>query len=137
MFSFSYRPEIRFRDIDLLGHVNNAVYLSYLEQTRIAYLSGLGLRGSKPSTILVANEIDYLRPVLLQDKLEVKMACVAIGNKSLVFAYEILANDVLAAKAKSTHVWFDLEQNQTSIVPENAVALLEAFEGQKLKTRES
>ncbi|MFN3265707.1 MAG: acyl-CoA thioesterase [Deinococcales bacterium] len=135
MFKFSYQPEIRFRDIDVLGHVNNAVYFSYLEQTRIAYLRHLGLRDQKPSTILVANQIDYLRPVLLGDKLEIKMACTSIGNKSLVFIYEIYANHGLAAKAKSTHVWFDAEQNKTSPVPEQAIAALERFEGQKLKNR--
>jgi acyl-CoA thioester hydrolase len=135
MFKFSHHPEIRFRDIDVLGHVNNAVYLSYLEQTRILYLSQLGLRGSTPSTILVANEIDYLRPVLLTDVLEVKMACEHIGTKSLVFVYEIFANGTLAAKAKSTHVWFDAATNSTSTVPEHAVQILEGFEGQTLKNQ--
>jgi acyl-CoA thioester hydrolase len=133
MFEFSYYPEIRFRDIDVLGHVNNAVYLSYLEQTRIGYLSHLGLRGSKPSTILVANQIDYLRPVLLTDKLEVRMACERIGNKSLVFVYEMYVGEVLTARAKSTHVWFDAATNSTSAVPEHAISKLEGFERRSLK----
>jgi acyl-CoA thioester hydrolase len=131
---FSYRPEIRFRDIDVLGHVNNAVYLSYLEQTRILYLTQLGLRGSRPSTILVANEIDYLRPVLLEDRLEVRMACERIGTKSLVFVYELYVGDVLTARAKSTHVWFDAATSTTGVVPDHAVQVLEGFEGRALRS---
>jgi acyl-CoA thioester hydrolase len=130
---FSHHPEIRFRDIDVLGHVNNAVYLSYLEQTRILYLSNLGLRGAKPSTILVANEIDYLRPVHLEDRLEVKMRCEKIGGKSLVFVYELSVAHNLVAKAKSTHVWFDAAKNSTEIVPEHAIQILEQFEEKSLR----
>jgi acyl-CoA thioester hydrolase len=133
MFKFSYHPEIRFRDIDVLGHVNNAVYLSYLEQTRIKYLTQLGLRGAKPSTILVANEIDYLRPVLLEDSLEIKMRCEKIGSKSLVFVYEMYVGEVLTARAKSTHVWFDAATNSTATVPDHAVGILEQFEGRGLR----
>jgi acyl-CoA thioester hydrolase len=135
MFKFSYHPEIRFSDIDVLGHVNNAVYFSYLEQTRIKYLSNLGLRGTKPSTILVANQIDYLRSVLLEDRLEVKMRCERIGSKSLVFGYELYVGQTLTTKATSTHVWFDAENNVTTSVPEHAVQMLEQFEERALRIR--
>jgi acyl-CoA thioester hydrolase len=124
-FVFSHTLEIRFKDIDALGHVNNAVYITYLEQTRAKYLEQLGLRGSHPTTILVGNEIDYLRPVLLHDRLEVKMRCLSIGHKSLKFAYEIMANNTLAARAISTHVWYDFEQNMSVAVPPEAKAKLE------------
>ena len=129
---FSHKLEIRFRDIDALGHVNNAVYLSYLEQTRAKYLENLGLRGSHPTTILVGNEIDYLRPVLLHDSLEVKMCCLSIGRKSLKFEYHVFANLELAARAISTHVWFDFETKQRILVPPEAIIKLEALEQKKL-----
>ncbi len=132
MFFFSHQLEIRFRDIDALGHVNNAVYLSYLEQTRAKYLFALGLRGSHPTTILVSNEIDYLRPVLLHESLEVKMRCAEIGRKSLKFEYEVYANAQLAARAKSVHVWFDFETQVSIAVPPEAIAKLEALEQRTL-----
>ncbi len=135
MYYFSHSLEIRFRDIDALGHVNNAVYLSYIEQTRAKYLEGLGLRGSHPTTILVGNEIDYLRPVLLHESLEVKMRCTEIGRKSLKFEYEIHANNELAARAKSTHVWFDFAANTSVPVSPEAIAKLEALEQKKLVAR--
>jgi acyl-CoA thioester hydrolase len=134
MFYFAHTLEIRFKDIDALGHVNNAVYLSYLEQTRAKYLESLGLRGTHPTTILVGNEIDYLRPVLLHDTLEVKMRCLSIGNKSLKFEYQVLANQILAARAISTHVWYDFENNISVPIPLEAITKLEALEQQNLRT---
>lgn len=131
-FFFSHTLEIRFKDIDALGHVNNAVYLTYLEQTRAKYLEQLGLRGSHPTTILVSNEIDYLRPVLLHDILEVKMRCSSIGHKSLKFEYEVYANSQLAARAISTHVWFDFEKNTSIAVPPEAIGKLEHLEQRSL-----
>jgi acyl-CoA thioester hydrolase len=132
MFFFLHNLEIRFRDIDALGHVNNAVYLSYLEQTRAKYLETLGLRDSHPTTILVGNEIDYLRPVLLHDSLIVKMRCLSIGRKSLKFEYHVFANAELAARAISTHVWFDFAAGQSVLVPPEAILKLEQLEQKKL-----
>ena len=134
MFYFAHPLEIRFRDIDALGHVNNAVYLTYLEQARAKYLEQLGLRSSHPTTILVGNEIDYLRPVLLHDSLEVKMRCTGIGRKSLKFEYQIYANSLLAARAKSSHVWFDFTAQQSILVPNVAIAALEKFEQMSLRS---
>ncbi len=131
-FYFIHSLEIRFRDIDALGHVNNAVYLTYLEQARAKYLEQLGLRGSHPTTILVGNEIDYLRPVLLHDILEVKMRCSSIGTKSLKFEYEVHANAQLAARAISTHVWFDFTNNISVPVPPEAISKLEHLEQRTL-----
>lgn len=135
MFFFSHQLEVRFRDIDALGHVNNAVYLSYLEQTRAKYLERLGLRGSHPTTILVGNEIDYLRPVLLHESLEVRMRCTEIGRKSLKFEYEVYANAQLSARAKSAHVWFDFDAGQSMLVPPEAIAQLEGLEQKKLQSK--
>ncbi len=134
MFFFSHILEIRFRDIDALGHVNNAVYLTYLEQTRAKYLEALGLRGLHPTTLVVSNQIDYLRPVLLHDTLEIKMRCLSIGRKSLKFEYHVFANTQLAARAISTHVWFDFEVGQSVLVPPEAVFRLETHEQKKLLT---
>ncbi len=131
-FKFSHSIEIRFRDLDSLGHVNNAVYLSYLEQARMVYLQGLGLRSSHPTTILVRNEIDYKRPVFLGDRLKIFVRVVRIGSKSLEFGYELHANGLLCAVASSVLVWFDFQQNLSVVVPLEARASIEAFEGRVL-----
>jgi acyl-CoA thioester hydrolase len=128
VFRFSYPLEIRFRDLDMLGHVNNAVYLSYLEQARMVYLQRLGLRADHPTTILVRNEIDYSRPVFLLDTLEVFVRVARIGTKSLKFQYEIHANRIPCAKASSVIVWYDFVAQKSVPVPADARGAIEAFE---------
>ena len=128
MFRFSLPLEIRFRDLDMLGHVNNAVYLSYLEQARMVYLQRLGLRADHPTTILVRNEIDYSRPVFLLDSLEVFVRVARIGTKSLEFQYEIHANGLPCAKASSVIVWYDFSAQKSVPVPADARGIIEAFE---------
>jgi acyl-CoA thioester hydrolase len=128
VFRFAHPIEVRFRDIDLLGHVNNAVYLSYLEQARAIYLHRLGLRQDHPTTVLVRNEIDYRRPVHLGDAVTVAVRVARIGNKSLEFQYEVRVDDVTCAIASSVHVWFDFATNQSVRVPNNARAVIESFE---------
>ena len=85
--------EVRFRDIDSMGHVNNAVYLSYFEQARMAWFKKLV--GSEwnwiDAGILVArHEIDYKSPVSLNDNITISTWCESMGTSSLVMAYEII-----------------------------------------------
>jgi acyl-CoA thioester hydrolase len=129
-FRFSHVIEVRFRDVDMLGHVNNAVYLSYLEQARMVYLQGLGLRDRHPKTILVRNEIDYKHPIHLNDTLEVFVRVARIGTKSLEFAYLVHANGLTCAVASSVHVWYDFEAARSVPVPLEARQRIAAFEAE-------
>jgi acyl-CoA thioester hydrolase len=112
----------------MVGHVNNAVYLSYLEQARMVYLQQLGLRERFPRTILVRNEIDYKRPVHLGDALEVWVRVARVGTKSLEFAYEVRIGDVVCAVASSVHVWYDFERGESVVVPLEAREAIARFE---------
>jgi acyl-CoA thioester hydrolase len=135
VYRFSHRLEVRFRDLDALGHVNNAVYLSYLEQARVLYFQRLNLRSDgEPLTLLARNEIDYLRPVLLGEELEVFVRVARIGTKSLRFECEIHAAGELAARAASVLVWYDFENSRSVAVPDEARRKIEAFEGRTLET---
>jgi acyl-CoA thioester hydrolase len=70
--------QVRFRDLDALGHVNNAVYLTYLEVARAAYFSRLEPDWvGKGHFILARAEVDFLRPILLEDPVEVGVRVVA------------------------------------------------------------
>ncbi len=132
MFKFKYLLEVRFRDIDAFHHVNNAVYLTYMEQARVMYLRGIGLFAPTHTMILARSEVDYRKAVFLGDRLEVWARVAKIGNKSLEFEYEIYANDVLCASAHSVHVWYDFEANQSQPVPLEVRRTLEQFEGRSL-----
>ena len=91
---YSHRLDVRFRDCDPLGHVNNAVYLTYLEQARLHYwraLWGFGEPGSPvPGVIMARAEIDYRMPAHYGQTLEIRIDLAAIGRTSFTYDYEIV-----------------------------------------------
>jgi acyl-CoA thioester hydrolase len=76
------RIEIRWRDVDNYGHVNNAVYLTYIENARIAYLrEGLGLESLDDLLVIVAKvHIDFVSRASLGESLEVGTRVSRIGT---------------------------------------------------------
>ena len=88
MMKGTYPVEIRFKDIDLAGHVHNSVYLSYFEQARmmlfVEFVADDWDWKSK-GLILARNEIDYILPVHLGDKIHISIECDHIGTKALRF----------------------------------------------------
>ena len=113
--------QIRFADIDVMGHVNNAVYLSYFEYTRVYYfekLVGKKWDWKNNGTILIKNEVEYLKPILLGDKPKIEMFIGKIGNKSFTFHYEIRVNGILYTKALSIMVSYNQFNKKTIQIPD-------------------
>jgi acyl-CoA thioester hydrolase len=99
--TWTLREHVRFRDCDTMGHVNNAVYSTYLEQARIAILDGLD------AFILARVEIDFRAELRTGEDVEVRSRCTRIGTKSFDLEHEIWAGDRLVAGAKSVLVGYD------------------------------
>lgn len=114
--------QVRFADCDIMGHVNNAVYLSYFEQARMHYFSGMvgdQWDWKKQGVILVKNEVEYLAPIFLHDTPKIKVLLESIGTKSFTLAYEVFVNGKIRSKGKSTLVCFDFySQSTTEVFPE-------------------
>ena len=112
---FVHRETVRFRDLDSMGHVNNAVFLTYLEEARIAFLFG---RGATTESIIVARvEIDYRSPVRLGDTVEVGVRCSRLGTKSFGLGYELRVRDQVVAEARSVQVFYDYERREATDLP--------------------
>ena len=112
--------QVRFADLDVMGHVNNSVYLSYFEMTRVHYfkeLVGSKWDWRKEGVLLVRNEIDYLKPILLNDEPEVYLSLEKIGEKSISLLYEIKINHEVYTKGRSVLVCFNSEEGKTIQVP--------------------
>jgi acyl-CoA thioester hydrolase len=109
MASFPYvrRERVRFRDCDLMGHVNNAVYSTYLEEARIEVLGGLA------DFILARVEIDFRSEIRAGEEIEVRTRCSRVGTKSFELEHEIHADGRLAAEAKSVLVGYDYVLGQS------------------------
>jgi acyl-CoA thioester hydrolase len=111
-----HRETVRFRDADSLGHVNNAVYLTYLEQARVAMRNEYGFEWT--GLILARCEIDFRDQVNIDDVVEVTMWPTRVGNKSFELGYELKVEDRLVAEAKTVLVAFDYERNESRPLPE-------------------
>ena len=128
--------QIRFKDIDKMGHVNNANYLTYIETARIKYFEDAVGDSKKWShqvgIILARTEIDYKAPVFLHDILYVYTRCSRIGTKSLTLEWIIVreknGSEQVTAQGLSVLVCYDYVHEQTIAVPDEQRRSIEAFE---------
>jgi acyl-CoA thioester hydrolase len=110
-FDFIHEEPVRFRDIDAMGHVNNAVFLTYIESARSAYFWHLGIaRSLEDLTLVVA-------PVGFPEVVEVGVRAGRFGEKSFGLDHELRVRGELAAEAKTVLVAYDYERAQTVEIP--------------------
>ena len=125
--------QVRFSDTDGLGHVNNAIYLNYLEVSRIDYLRRVvgRVKIEEFGVIIARIEIDYKSPVLHSEKLLVGCRVTEIGGSSIKMDYRIetKAEGRLVAEAKSVMVAFDYDLNKPVRVSDEWREKMEAFDG--------
>lgn len=113
--------QVRFSDCDMMGHVNNAVYLSYFEMARIYYFGMLLAKDrdwKKEGVLLRKNEVEYLKPVLLHDVPQISVYLENIGSKSFTVAYELRVDNELRTIGKSVLVCYNSIENKTFEVTE-------------------
>ncbi len=125
-----YQPEIRFFDIDAMGHVNNSVYFTYFEMARVHFfgqLIGKEWNWTENGVLVAHNEIDYIRPVMFEDKIDIHVLVKKVGAKRFTLGYEVKKGDVLYAKGGSVMVTYDFKNNVTAPIPEAYKGLLEGL----------
>ncbi|AFH39804.1 acyl-CoA thioesterase [Thermus thermophilus] len=123
--------QVRFRDLDALGHVNNAVYLTYFEVARAAYFSRLERDWVERGHFILARaEVDFLRPIHLEDPVEVGVRVVRIGRSSFDMEYRVEVRGEEAARGRTVQVW--LEGGSPAPLPEAIRERIRALEGRPL-----
>ena len=128
MTTFEHEIDVRFRDCDALGHVNNAVYLTYLEQARFAHWQRLTGTSGIPRTFIIARvECDYRAQATVGDRLVVRLKVAAVGNSSFTFEYEISNGRTRAvvATARTVQVMYDYTAGRPVPIPDDVRARLE------------
>ena len=98
-FKHKLKIQIRYKDGDNQGHVNNAVHLTYFETARVEYFKDIistPIDWSEKGLILARNEIDYFKPILLEDEVYCYTKVVSFGTKS----FEM--NNILTIKTGDT-----------------------------------
>lgn len=126
----------RFRDSDAMGHINNAVYVTYLEVGRQEYWRTLdGTADYRRVPFILAHvTIDFRSEALIAETLEVALRCASIGGKSFEFRYEIREKITrrLVVEAVTVQVCYDYAAKRSIPMPDPLRRALEGFEGQSL-----
>jgi acyl-CoA thioester hydrolase len=135
-FRFRHQVRARFRDCDLFGHVNNAVYFTYMEEARWAYwrqLTGDFPDTRLPGLILARAECDFIRPVRPGETIDIWLGTTKIGRTSMTIACEMVdAHGHAVAKGIAVMVSYDYNAAKPAPVPDWARTRIEEYEGRQL-----
>lgn len=130
-YRYVYTQEVVFRDLDAFGHVNNGVYLTYIENARIGYVRDvLGIESLEGLLMIVASvKIDFRSRANLGETLEVGARASRVGTKSFDLDHEVRGPDGrLVAEAQTTLVAFDYGNDRTMPVPDEWRERIESYE---------
>ena len=132
-FKTAVEVQVRFADTDALGHVNNAVYLEYLELARVEWIRRvLGAVETKDFGVILARvEIDYKSPAFHHETLVAGVKVVELGGASMLMEYRIEDKKTgrLVAQAKTVMVGYDYRENRVKRWPDEVREKVEAYDG--------
>ena len=134
-FRFFHPTEVRYGDLDPQGHVNNAKYLTYMEQARIAYVKALDIwkGGSFLSLgiILADIKITFQAPMTYGQNVSVGVRVTRLGNKSITMEHIIQDSDtrLVMAQATAILVAYDYAREESILVPDTWRESILNYEG--------
>ena len=138
------RIQVRYKDLDPFGHVNNAVYLEYFEEVRLAYWRALADQigfddleaGDIPGARFVIAEttVRFKAPVFLDDTLHGAASIPTIGNRSYAMDFEFRTGEtfdggLLVAEGFAAHVFFDPKTGEVQPRPDWFLPAVAELEG--------
>ena len=133
--SFKYKTslETRFADFDMMGHVNNAVYFTYMEIGRTKYWAHAIKWDWQKTGVVIGNaSIDYINPIFINDKIHIYVKTSRIGNTSFDLEYLIVkeqtGTEVICSRGKTVCVAFDYGTKKSTPIPEKEKEKMISFE---------
>ncbi|WP_428385681.1 acyl-CoA thioesterase [Nevskia ramosa] len=124
--------DVRWGDVDMLGHVNNAKYFTYDESSRIAYFEPFGADDPRMwkdyGLILASIGADFIQQVHYPAQLTVGTRVTKIGRSSMNTLSGLFVGDQLMAAVRGVLVWFDYVNQKAMPVPEHIRAAIRARE---------
>jgi acyl-CoA thioester hydrolase len=128
----TFHCPMRWSDMDAYGHVNNVVYLTYLEEARVDMLftigAELGAKALSEGVLVARHEIDYRRPLVYHHRgVDIDLWTDAIKGASFEIRYEVHDDETVFARAASVLVPFDLTAQRPRRVSPEERAFLERY----------
>ncbi|MDX3929275.1 MAG: thioesterase family protein [Shinella sp.] len=121
--TFDYRPAVTSDDIDEMGHVNNAVYLRWVQETIVAYWRHIAPAEAIAKYLWVAlkHEIIYRLPIFLNDEIHSLVTATSVRGSRASFTTLIKRGDELAAEIRSSWCSIDAETRRPIRLPDDIV----------------
>jgi len=132
-FKYKTAIETRFADFDMMGHVNNAVYFTYMEMARTKYWKqAISWDWEKTGVVIAQASLDYILPVFLKDKITMYVRTSRIGTSSFDLEYtlvkEVNGKEEVCTKGKTVCVAFDYTTKSPAPIPEAEKNKMLSFE---------
>lgn len=124
---------MRFNDIDVLGHVNNAVQITYFDFGKVRYFETLKkqiIDWSGSDLVMVHFEVDFMEPIFRQNSIVVKTKVYEIGNKSLKLVQILQDANTghIKSVCKSVMCGFDTKTNKGLVISDEWRELIQKYE---------
>ncbi|WP_212845532.1 thioesterase family protein [Catellatospora sp. IY07-71] len=128
---FTYHCALRWSDLDAYGHVNNARFLTLYEEARVAMMfvgaREAGVTSFEEGIVVSRHEVDYLRPVDYGDPVRIELWVEDLRPSRFTVAYELFDGDLLASRAKSVLVPYDLVRQRPRRLSESEQSFLKPW----------
>ena len=132
-FNHQMLVQIRFSDIDMLGHVNNAVYMNYFDMAKTKYFQAVhnAEDWSRLDVVVASVNVDFLHPVFFNEDIIVKTKITRLGNKSfnMIQHIELADSGEVKTISRSVMVGFDMTTNSSKPLTECWKKQVREFEG--------
>jgi acyl-CoA thioester hydrolase len=135
-FKHKIKMKVRFSDLDAMRHVNNATYLTYLEEARISYykdILDLPKKDIDFGAVVAKIEISYIHPLVLGEEIEVLTRTFKFGRKSSdienLIVVERKGEKIIAAQAFTKLVSYDYKTLKSIETPADIQNRIKEFEG--------
>jgi acyl-CoA thioester hydrolase len=130
-FRFSIPIQPRYADFDMLGHLNNATYLTYYEVARLYYFEEIGWKLKDATNVVAHFEIDFLNPIVPQNEILCSIKTSSLGSKSFKMEYELISLDksICFSRAHSVQVCIDRTTGTAVKIPDNVRQLISNYDG--------
>lgn len=132
-FRHTLPVQLRFNDIDVLGHLNNGIYFSFYDLGKLRYFESVrpSLQALKEIDLVVANvNANFIAPVFLHEEIVVQTRTASIGNKSIKLYQQVASTQgVVKSTCETILVGFDLAAQTTKPISDEWRRAIETYEG--------
>ena len=136
-FLHSYPLQLRFNDIDSLGHVNNSVYFTFYDLGKSRYFETVKKQSIdwRKADVVIANvNADFLSPIYSYEQIAVETCCIEIGNRSFKLMQRIVNTTTgeVTGICRTIMVGFDVEAGVSAPISDEWKDAIRQFEGSDL-----